>query len=87
MLTPQNNAAGYDETSPIRAAANLQGKLLIMHGAIDDNVHFQNTVQFINALLEAGKQPELMIYPRARHGLTPRRHATERRLQFLYDNL
>ncbi len=87
MRTPENNPDGYDDTSPIQAAANLHGKLLIMHGAIDDNVHLQNSIKFIDALIDAGKHPEFMIYPRARHGLTPRRHATEGRLRFMYDNL
>jgi dipeptidyl-peptidase 4 len=70
MLMPQNNPQGYDETSVIKAAKNLSGKLLLIHGAIDDNVHMQNTLQLAYALQEADKQFDLMIYPTQRHGIT-----------------
>ncbi|MBC8029464.1 MAG: DPP IV N-terminal domain-containing protein [Pyrinomonadaceae bacterium] len=70
MLTPQNNPEGYKKSSPVTAAKNLHGKLLLIHGAIDDNVHMQNTVQFVYELQKAGKQFELMIYPKSRHGVT-----------------
>lgn len=67
MAMPQNNAEGYDRSSPLKAAANLQGKLLLIHGATDDNVLMQNTIQFLYELQTAGKQVELMIYPKSRH--------------------
>ena len=70
MLTPQNNPEGYKKSSPVHAAKDLHGKLLLIHGAIDDNVHMQNTVQFVYELQKAGKQFELMIYPKSRHGVT-----------------
>jgi dipeptidyl-peptidase-4 len=70
MGTPQSNPDGYRRTAPARAAADLTGRLLLVHGTIDDNVHMQNTVQFAHALQEAGKPFELMIYPRSRHGVT-----------------
>lgn len=70
MLTPEHNKEGYDRSSPVRAAANLQGHLLLLHGAIDDNVHVQNTIQFVYALQKAGKQFEMMLYPKSRHGVT-----------------
>jgi dipeptidyl-peptidase-4 len=70
MLTPEHNPEGYRVSAPLAAAANLHGKLLLIHGAIDDNVHMANTVQFIYALQKAGKQFDLMIYPKSRHGVT-----------------
>ena len=70
MGTPQNNPEGYKKSSPVHAAKDLHGKLLLIHGAIDDNVHMQNTIQFVYELQKAGKQFELMIYPKSRHGVT-----------------
>jgi dipeptidyl-peptidase-4 len=70
MLTPQNNIDGYRKSSPVHFARNLHGKLLLIHGAIDDNVHVQNTVQFVYELQKAGKQIQLMLYPKSRHGVT-----------------
>jgi dipeptidyl-peptidase-4 len=70
MLTPQHNPDGYKKSSPVHAAKDLHGKLLLIHGAIDDNVHMANTVQFIYELQKAGKEFQLMVYPKSRHGLT-----------------
>ena len=70
MQTPQNNPEGYKKSSPVHAAKDLHGKLLLIHGAIDDNVHMQNTIQFVYELQKAGKQFELMLYPKSRHGVT-----------------
>jgi dipeptidyl-peptidase-4 len=70
MMTPQNNPDGYRETAPRHAAANLQGRLLLIHGTMDDNVHMQNTLQFAYELQRAGKDFELMLYPRSRHSIT-----------------
>ncbi len=69
MRTPQNNPDGYKKGSVIDSAANLNGKLLIIHGAIDNNVHQQNAIQFIYELQRAGKQFEFMTYPTQRHGV------------------
>jgi dipeptidyl-peptidase-4 len=69
MLTPAHNPEGYKE-SPLSGAANLSGKLMLIHGAIDDNVHVANTIQLIYALQKAGKQFDLMLYPKSRHGVT-----------------
>jgi dipeptidyl aminopeptidase/acylaminoacyl peptidase len=69
MLTPQENPEGYKASSVVAAAKNLHGKLLLLHGGIDDNVHLQNTLQLAEALQAAEKDFELMIYPQARHGL------------------
>lgn len=70
MGTPQNNPEGYKKSSPVTAAKDLSGKLLLIHGTIDDNVHMQNTIQFVYELQKAGKQFELMVYPKSRHGVT-----------------
>jgi dipeptidyl-peptidase-4 len=70
MLTPQNNEQGYKETAPRWAAKDLHGNLLLLHGAIDDNVHVQNTMQFAYELQKAGKLFRMMLYPKSRHGVT-----------------
>ncbi len=75
MNTPQENPDGYDATSVVKAAKNLHGRLLIVHGVMDDNVHVQNALQLVEALQRADKDFEVMIYPRARHGgFTPRHY-------------
>lgn len=71
MGLPAENKEGYEKTSVVKAAKNLHGKLLICHGMIDDNVHPQNSLQFINALQAAGKDFEVMVYPGSRHGIIP----------------
>jgi dipeptidyl aminopeptidase/acylaminoacyl peptidase len=68
MNTPQENPDGYAATSVVRAARSLHGRLMLVHGLMDDNVHPQNTVQLVDALERADKDFELMVYPRARHG-------------------
>lgn len=70
MDTPQNNPEGYRKSSPIHFAKNLSGKILLIHGAIDDNVHMSNTIQFLYELQKAGKDVRLMVYPKSRHGVT-----------------
>lgn len=72
MDRPQDNPDGYRESSPLTYASNLKGRLLIIHGTSDDNVHFQNAVQLVNELIKAKKQFELMIYPRQSHGISDR---------------
>lgn len=67
--TPQDNPEGYQETSSVLAAKNLKGRLLIVHGTYDDNVHPQNTFAFINSLIENNIPFELMIYPWRKHGI------------------
>ena len=69
MDTPQENPEGYDNTSVVKAAKDLHGKLLLLHGMMDDNVHLQNSTQFVQALQKAGKQFEVMFYPSNKHGL------------------
>jgi dipeptidyl aminopeptidase/acylaminoacyl peptidase len=70
MNTPQENPDGYDKTSVVKAAGNLHGRLLILHGVMDDNVHIQNTIQLIDALERANKDFEVMFYPRNRHPIS-----------------
>lgn len=67
---PRENREGYDKGSPLSYAAGLQGSLLLVHGTGDDNVHFQNTEALVNALIAAGKQFDLMIYPDRNHSIS-----------------
>src|SRR6267378_1400851 len=67
---PQDNAAGYDKGSPLSYAKNLRGKLLIVHGSGDDNVHFQNTEAMVNALVAANRPFSLMVYPNRTHSIS-----------------
>jgi dipeptidyl aminopeptidase/acylaminoacyl peptidase len=82
MGLPSENADGYDASSCVKAAANLHGKLLLIHGLVDDNVHFQNTAQFVDALQRAGKEFEMMVYPRSRHGIVGQ-HYQKLRIEFI----
>lgn len=70
MMTPKNNPEGYERSSVLNAAANLSGRLLLIHGAMDNNVHSQNTTQLAYKLQKANKQFDLMVYPTQRHGIT-----------------
>ncbi len=69
MGLPSENPEGYRKSSAVNFAANLHGKLLEVHGTSDDNVHVQNSIQMINALINSGKQFELMMYPGKTHGI------------------
>jgi dipeptidyl-peptidase-4 len=69
MQTPQENASGYDENSPINHVNKLKGKYLLIHGSGDDNVHVQNSMQMIEALIQANKQFDSEIYPDKNHGI------------------
>ena len=68
---PQDNPAGYDENSPINYAHLLQGKLLLVHGTGDDNVHIQNGYEMAKALVAAGKEFDMMVYPDDNHSMMP----------------
>ncbi|HEX8903488.1 MAG TPA: prolyl oligopeptidase family serine peptidase, partial [Longimicrobiaceae bacterium] len=70
MRTPQENPQGYARSSAIRNAAGLRAKLLLIHGSGDDNVHFQNSVQLVDALQAAGKQFNFMMYPDRNHSIS-----------------
>ncbi|MBL0735845.1 DPP IV N-terminal domain-containing protein [Flavobacterium sp. GN10] len=69
MQTPQENASGYDQNSPINHVDKLKGKFLLIHGSADDNVHVQNTMQMMEALIQANKQFDSQIYPDKDHGI------------------
>jgi dipeptidyl-peptidase-4 len=70
MGLPSENAAGYDESSCVKAAPGMGGRLLLAHGASDDNVHLQNTHHLVEALVRAGRTGfETMVYPESGHGL------------------
>jgi dipeptidyl-peptidase-4 len=69
MQTPQENPGGYDENSPINHVNKLKGKFLLIHGSADDNVHVQNSMQMMEALIQANKQFDSQIYPDKDHGI------------------
>ncbi|WP_340077691.1 S9 family peptidase [Leptobacterium sp. I13] len=69
MQTPQENPSGYDDNSPISHVDKLKGSYLLIHGSADDNVHVQNTMRMIEALVQANKQFEWAIYPDKNHGI------------------
>jgi len=90
MRTPQENYQGYAETSPLRRVADLQGKLLIIHGTADDNVHFMQTLEYTEALTQAGKQFRMQIYKDRNHNISggnTRMHLYTLMSQFLFENL
>jgi dipeptidyl-peptidase-4 len=69
MRTPQENPEGYDLNSPLNYADQLKGKLLLVHGSADDNVHFQNTMRMVEELVQANKQFDWAVYPDKNHGI------------------
>jgi dipeptidyl-peptidase-4 len=91
MGRPQDNAAGYDQSSPASQAGNLKGKLLLAHGTGDDNVHFANTTEVLNELIEHGSYAnDLVILPGRGHGMsdTPAQVELYKELtKFFLDNL
>jgi len=66
----KDGKAGYEQSDITKSADKLHGALLLVHGTSDDNVHFQNSIQMINALVAAGKQFRLMVYPNKTHGIS-----------------
>jgi dipeptidyl-peptidase-4 len=70
MRTPQENAAGYDESAPLAYADSLRGSFLLVHGTGDDNVHFQNSVRLVERLEAANKQFDMRIYPGRTHSIS-----------------
>ncbi len=90
MRRPQVNPRGYDEASLLNKAKDLTGKVLIIHGTADDNVHVQHTMQYIDALVRADKQFEMQLYPDDNHFLRKgnnAKHMHNRVIQFLQNNL
>ncbi len=76
MSTPQDNPEGYRDGSPITHAHNLQGKLLIMHGTADDNVHYQSFEMLTNELIKHNKLFDQMVYPMRSHGIYERENTS-----------
>jgi dipeptidyl-peptidase 4 len=90
MDLPKDNYEGYKSSSVVEAASNLSGRLLLIHGERDDNVHLSNTLQFADALQNVGKQFDLMVYPKNRHGIADpqqRAHMQEMMTDFFIRNL
>ncbi len=90
MGLPDENPEGYERSSVVTKAADLHGKLLLIHGTIDDNVHIGNTMQLVYALQNAGKNFDLMVYPKNRHGITREpqvKHLRELMTRFILENL
>ncbi|MGL4630819.1 MAG: DPP IV N-terminal domain-containing protein [Leadbetterella sp.] len=89
MDTPNNNSEGYKSSSVLTYIDNFKGKLLLVHGANDDNVHMQNSIQLIDALQERKKEFEMMIYPNAKHGWGGEKgiHFDNLKLKFIYQHL
>ncbi len=90
MRTPNENFEGYAATSPLAKAKDLQGKLLLIHGTADDNVHFMQSLVYAEALVQAGKQFDMHIYKDRDHGIyggNTRYHLYTKMCNFLIDNL
>lgn len=90
MRTPQENPEGYDLNSPLNYADQLKGNLLLVHGSGDDNVHVQNSMRMINALIEANKSFDWAIYPDQNHGIgagNARVHLYEKMTKFIESKL
>lgn len=91
MRTPKENPQGYESNSPINHADGLKGKLLIIHGMADDNVHTQNSIDFISALVAANKQFDMQFYPNSNHGIYTGKNTTfhlySRMTEYILKNL
>ena len=90
LHTPQENKSGYEDNSPINFVNKLKGNYLIIHGTADDNVHFQNSVDMIDAMVKANKKFESAYYPNKNHGIlggTTRLHLYNKMTDFIYNSL
>ena len=90
MRTPNENFEGYAATSPLRKVKDLQGKLLLIHGTADDNVHFMQTMEYAEALVQAGKQFDMHVYKDRNHSIiggNTRYHLYTKMSNYLFDNL
>ena len=90
LKTPQENPSGYDDNSPVQFAQNLKGKFLLVHGTGDDNVHFQNSIAFVDALIKANKDYQTLYYPNRNHGIAggnTRLHLYRQMTNFVLQNL
>ena len=90
MRTPKENESGYNDNSPTNFAHLLKGKYLLIHGSGDDNVHYQNALEMVNALVKADKQFDMFIYPNRNHGIyggNTRNHLYNMMLNYTLNNL
>ena len=90
LKTPQENPQGYDDNSPVQHADKLKGKLLLVHGTGDDNVHFQNSVAFVDAMVKNNKDFQTLYYPNRNHGIyggNTRLHLYRQMTDFVLKNL
>lgn len=90
MRTPQENGKNYDINSPINHVDKLKGNYLLIHGSADDNVHFQNAMEMVDALIKANKQFDFMAYPNKNHGIyggNTREHLYNLMTNYLLENL
>ncbi|SMB93502.1 peptidase S9B dipeptidylpeptidase IV domain protein [Hymenobacter roseosalivarius DSM 11622] len=90
LKTPQENPSGYDDNSPVQFAEQLKGKYLLVHGTGDDNVHFQNSVAWTDALVKANKDYQTLYYPNRNHGISggnTRLHLYRQMTDFILKNL
>lgn len=90
MRTPQMNPKGYDNNSPINMAGDLSGKLFLIHGSADDNVHFQNTMEYAEKLIQADKQFDMFVYPNRNHSIyggNTRHHLYDMMSRYIFNNL
>ncbi|WP_430811217.1 MULTISPECIES: S9 family peptidase [unclassified Carboxylicivirga] len=90
MRKPQENPNGYDDNSPINLANDLSGRLFLIHGTADDNVHFQNVMEYVDRLVQAGKQFDMFAYPNRNHSIyggNVRNHLYKMKADYLFRNL
>ena len=90
MRTPQENPTGYKSSSALEVAKQLKGKLLLIHGSADDNVHVQNAMNFTDLLVAEGIPFDMAIYKDRNHGIyggNARNHLYKRIIAFLEQNL
>lgn len=90
MQTPQENPSGYDENSPISHVDKLKGDFLLVHGSADDNVHYQNTMRLVEALVQADKDFDWAVYPDKNHGIyggNTRLHLYKKMTKFIKETI
>ena len=90
METHQENASGYDENSPISHVDKLEGDFLLVHGSADDNVHAQNTMRLVEALVQADKDFDWAVYPDKNHGIyggNTRLHLYKKMTRFIKETI
>ncbi|PJJ48472.1 S9 family peptidase [Hymenobacter chitinivorans] len=90
LKTPQENPGGYDDNSPVQFAQQLKGKYLLVHGTGDDNVHFQNSTAWVDAMVKANKDFQSLYYPNRNHGIyggNTRLHLYRQMTDFVLKNL